>query len=131
MSKRDFFKWTAMLLAGPILGVTGVVLYEHDIAKDTVGLIAGIGWITTAIVTAWFAVKVFRALPVRYCVWAMIAAIPLAIVSTLLHGLVAVLTDAEEPFFFILAIFGAPLLLIGGFLGWVLPRGHRPTSTSP
>jgi hypothetical protein len=125
MTRKQVIKWTVLLLVGPAAGVTGAVLYEHDINRDDAGLLAGIGWITAAVVTTWFVVKVFRALPVRYSHWAMLAAIPVALVSAGLHALVFALTGAEEPFFFIIAIFGAPLLFVGGFFGTVIPRGPR------
>jgi hypothetical protein len=131
VQKRHILKWILLLLVGPAVGVGGVVLYEHDIARDTGGLLAGIGWITAAIVTAWFVIKVFRSLPVRYSVWAMLGAIPVAIVSALMHGLVVWLTGEDEPFFFILAIFGSPVLLLGGFIGWVTRRGRSSPTLSP
>jgi hypothetical protein len=130
MRKHSVLKWTALLLVGPILGTTGAVLYEQDVSRDGAGLLAGMGWIIAAVVTAWFTVKVLRSLPLRYSVWAMIAAIPVGIVSVLMHGLVGWLTGGEEPFFLILAIYGAPLLLVAGFFAWVTGRDHNPPTTS-
>jgi hypothetical protein len=123
MHKRQIVKWTALLLVGPAVGTFGSVMWDY-MDKDTAGLIAGVGWLTAAVVTTWFVIKVFRTLPVRYSVWAMVLAIPLAVVSALMHGLVYALTGQEEPFFFILAIFAAPLLFIGGVIGAVIPRRH-------
>lgn len=128
MQRGHIVKWTALLLVGPIIGVTGVALYERDVSRDTAGLLAGIGWIIAALVTAWCVVRVLRWLPARYSAWAMVAAVPVGVVSGLMHGVVVWLTGEDEPFFFLLAIFGAPLLLVGGFLG----RRHRnPTFSLP
>lgn len=122
MTRTGILRWSGLLFFGVALGVAGAVMYEHNIARDTAGLIAGVGWITAAVSTVWLTIKVFRALPLRYSDWAMLAAVPVALVSVGLHALIFALTNAEEPFFFILAIFGAPMMFIGGFFGRVMPR---------
>jgi hypothetical protein len=123
--KQQILKWAGLLLIGPVIGITGAVLYENDIAQDTAGLMADqLG--VRCLMTTWAAVKAIRTLPVRYSVWAMLAAIPVAVIGVVMHNLIYAITDAEEPFFFILAIFGAPLLFVAGLLGAVIPRGHRP-----
>ena len=121
MSRRDVLGLIAMFLAGPLVVVAGVIIYELG-ARDAGQLVATIGWLVGGVFWLWAATLVFWRLPDRYSVRAIIAAIPVAVVGALLHNLIYALTGAEEPVFFLVALGVAPAMLIGGFLGFVLHK---------
>jgi hypothetical protein len=136
MRKRDVIGLIGMFLTGPVLVTLGAVIYEQG-AEDEGGFISTIGWLVGAVFTVWAAVLLLRRRPVRYCLWAMGASIPLAVIGAVMHNLVYAATGAEEPVFFVLALIVAPTLLVGGAIGFVLhkvrPSGgpRTPGAVSP
>lgn len=60
-----------------------------------------------------------------------VLAIPLAVVAVILHNLVSAVAGFEEGFFFMVALFGAPLLFIAGVIRAFRPggSGHNHTLT--
>lgn len=55
-----------------------------------------------------------------------------AVVAVILHNLVSAIVGFEEGFFFMLALFGAPLLLVASLIRAFRPgnANHRPTASS-
>ena len=126
MTRRQrIFTAAAMILAGPAIVMLGVVLSELDAPDPLVSGVQVAGGTGGMAVAVGGVAILLRALAAPYCGRIALAAIPLFVVSVLLHNVISGLTGIEEPVFFLLAVIVAPALLLGGTLAAIIPR-HGP-----
>lgn len=104
----------ALLLIGAAAGIP--VLALAFLSGDTRG------WVSLLVALPLFIAGVLTAMKdARLLTFVLMAAVafPLFVVAVVAHNLVYGLTDVEEPVFFLIAVLGAPALLVAGLAGIV------------
>lgn len=131
---RESLPWLGLGI-GVIVAVFGVAAAIAGGRGDSVGgLAAVLLWIPIAL-AALVIVKgmlvIMGELGSREALVAAALSIPIALVAVVLHNVVAVVTGFEEGFFFMVALVGAPLLLIAGIIRAFRPAGPRHRAAPP